>query len=190
MTNETNRDPFALVRQGENGDEELFALRAELDRLNEQNDRLYHQIEELRERMPPWEPLPMCSIGRWILTSDYEWHFEKAIAGAEDWIRSLMEAERDRVLSECRAIDGRRAAAEEALGIAGLEQQYQHRLERLWAVREQIMNAKAKTPAGLEIQLTELREALFQGEDDPHNKCFNNVISALREMALEGLKSR
>src|SRR3954463_13211752 len=97
--NETNLDPFAFARADD--DAEIFALRAELTGLEQRHTELYEQIDALPDA--PYEQMPMCSLGSFLLTSDYEWHFAR---------RGSIAAERDRVLAECRAIDARREAAE------------------------------------------------------------------------------
>ena len=53
-----------------------------------------------------------------MITSDYEWQFARYL---ERHPSAAMQAERDRVLAECRARDARREAAEEAAAKTGVK---------------------------------------------------------------------
>ena len=181
-----NLDPFALARG--DADAELFALRAELDLLQREHGRLDAQIVELVPQVP-YEELPTSSVGGWYITSDYEWHFARALASAWcDATRRILEAEKERVFAECRAIDERRKAAKEALGIAALKRQLDSVFDRLCIVRGKMMTTKAQTPAGLQVQLAELREDLALADDDEHALWLDTMAAGLQGMEREAQK--
>jgi hypothetical protein len=175
--NETNLDPFAYARDADaDADAEIFALRAELTALEQHHTQLYEQMDALP--CPPYEPLPASSLGRFYITSDYERAFASCL---ERRPSAALEAERDRVLAACRARDARIVAAEEAAGISALERERMPVLERLHAVRDKMMTTRAKTLAGLQIQLAEFREEL--GDEDGYTPWLNAVIASVREIA-------
>jgi hypothetical protein len=177
---DANLDPFAFARADADADAEIFALRAELTDLEQRHTQLCEQIDALP--YPPYEPLPMSSLGRFLITSDYEWQFARYL---ERHPSPAIEAERDRVLAECRVRDARREAAKEAVGIAALERQRQPILDRLHAVEEKMMTTTAKTLAGLKIQLAAFREHV--GDDDGYyTRWMDAVIASVRGIAERG----
>src|ERR1051325_4419589 len=174
---DANLDPFAFARADADGDAEIFALRAELTALEQRHTQLCEQIDALP--YPPYEPLPMSSLGRFLITSDYEWQFARYL---ERHPSAAMQAERDRVLAECRARDARREAAKEAVGISALERLREPVLDRLHAVREKMMTTRAKTLAGLQVQLAHFREHVGD-DDDYYTRWMDAVIASVRGIA-------
>jgi hypothetical protein len=130
-------------------------LHAERDRLDKEIERLTDEIDEHPVR--PFEELPPSSIGRWLITGDYQRHFDQAIARASGERRGRLELEKERVLALCREVDERQAAAKQAAGINALEEQKQALVEQWLAIQEKLMTTPAKTLAGVEIHLSVLR---------------------------------
>jgi hypothetical protein len=124
------------------------------------------------------------SVGSWYITFDYGRHFDKAIARASGETRCRLELEKERVLARCQAIDERRAAAEEAAGITALRKQQEAIVEQFLATQKKLMTTPAKTPAGVEVQLSVLRWAI-EGDDDDMPGWIDTISAGVRGLAEE-----
>jgi hypothetical protein len=124
-------------------------------------------------------------VGRWLITSDYRWHFDQAIAQASgDDVRRRLEVDKERVLALCRARGERRAAAEEVVGITALRKQREALMEQFLATQEKLMTTAAKTRAGVEIQLAVLRWYI-EGDDDDVPAWIDTISAGVRGLADE-----
>ena len=177
-------DPFSLARSEADVDAELIALGVERDRLDKETERLTDEIDE-RQSQIPYEQLRIPSlVGAWLITSDYRWHFDQAIAEVSGEARRCLELEKERVLALCQAIDDRRAAAEEAAGITALRRHQETLVEQFLAAQKKLMTTPAKTPAGVEVQLSVLRWAI-EGDDDDMPGWIDTISAGVRGLAEE-----